>query len=431
MPASSACAGFRARYDGCVRVERLRGAVAHFVLPALALFAGIVAVLALLAVTISPAFLAGASPALLLGVFYALHRSTRPREPVAEGELTLRGDHVYVGARLVAHRSKLEGAVVVPHAPEGTLVRLVGRRAVDLRVEDVASGRAAVEALRFDAAHATAAFIVRASDIESYRRRLRWIVLWVLLPVALFLLAGALRSPAVAALALVGFLGMLVSVLALSSSRRCVVGTDGVLLTGFGAKDFVPIARIGEVEVDTVDLVLGNRARVVRLFDKGGLPLREILVDAMKDGPFQEGIHAAIDARAESLAERIREAQAVETGGGLVDERTLARDARPWTEWVSTLRGLSHHAATFRGGEPPRPEALLALVEDPTVAAWKRAAAAVAVSRTSAAKKRLRVVAAASAEPRLRVALEAAVEEDEARMADALEALEREPARRR
>lgn len=62
-------------------------------------------------------------------------------------------------------------------------------------------------------------------------------------------------------------------------------------------------------------------------------------------------------------------------------------------------------------------------MEDPTAPAWKRAAAAIAASARSTAHNRLRVVSAASADPHLRVALEAAAEEDEAQMAAALEEL--------
>ncbi|MBL8717580.1 MAG: hypothetical protein JNL79_16455 [Myxococcales bacterium] len=405
-------------------VEKLRSSVAHVGVPSLILFGSIAATLTALAIAISPALLAAISPTILVTVFYALHRSTKERKAECAGELSLRGDHVYVGDRVVAKRSALRSAVVVPHAREGTLVRLArGRSQVDLLVRGVAEGRAAVEELRFDAAHATASFVVRSRDVDAYRKRLKYVVLSVLAPILMFFAAGVLHSAAMAIAAMFGFVAMLVTALTLALSRTCVVGTDGILFGGVGKKEFIPLASVGEVEIDTIDLALGNQARVVRLYDKGGLVLREILVDALKNGPFQEGIHASIDARAQALAERIREAQEIAATGGAVDDRALAREAREPGDWVASLRALSRGRATFRGGEPPTEEALLALVEDPTAPAWKRAAAAIAASGRSTAHERLRVVSAASADPQLRVALEAAADEDEAQMASALEEL--------
>jgi hypothetical protein len=79
---------------------------------------------------------------------------------------------------------------------------------------------------------------------------------------------------------------------------------------------------------------------------------------------------------------------------------------------------------TFRRGDVDAAR-LWQTVEDGGVDAERRAAAAVALSRSldDEGKKRLRVAAGASAEPKLRVALEAAAEEDEPAMTKAIDRL--------
>ncbi len=85
---------------------------------------------------------------------------------------------------------------------------------------------------------------------------------------------------------------------------------------------------------------------------------------------------------------------------------------------------------TFRGAAAPTPEALLRVVEDASAKPVERVAAAIALAAAGdAARVRIRVVAEATAAPRLRVALEAVAREDE--VADALEALESESAAER
>jgi hypothetical protein len=111
---------------------------------------------------------------------------------------------------------------------------------------------------------------------------------------------------------------------------------------------------------------------------------------------------------------------------GAVDPRTLARGDREVGVWLGVLRSTLERSTGFRDAEPPSPDALLALVEDASARAIDRAAAAIALSRADASfKRRVRVVAETTAAPQLRVALEAAVEDDEQKLASALEEIER------
>ena len=405
-----------------MRVARLRGPIAHVVRPLVGLFGILMGVFAVLAATIHPSFLAGTSPALVISIFYALVRAGSERAVLSDGELSVEGDAICVGGAAVAKRSELRSAVVVPDTRDGTLVRLRRRTStVDLRVESVDDGRSLLEQLGFDAAHARASFVIRSGDLEAYRRRLRLVLASLAIPILELFATFSLRSSALAVATLVTFLAFIVLALSLALSTEAVVGTDGVLL---GRKRFVPLSRIANVELATIPFGLGNEARVVRLLDADGKAIKDIFVDMLKEGPMQEAVHAAVEARAQSLVERIREAKEVAARGAEVDERALARDAREGSAWVFTLRTLLGSAATFRGAEPPSEAALLALVEDATVPGWKRAAAAVAASRSPTARARLRVASEATAEPHLRIALRAAADEDEAEMATALERLE-------
>lgn len=153
----------------------------------------------------------------------------------------------------------------------------------------------------------------------------------------------------------------------------------------------------------------------------------QLLVDQKKQGPFQEGLQAEVDARAEALAERIREVLVVRNAAPRpMDRSALARDDRPVDEWVTRLRTLRDGKTTFRDAGPPTVDALLSIVEDVSSPAVERAAAAIALSKAPAeVKHRIRIAAESSAEPRLRVALEQAIDDRLEEIGVTLEELDR------
>lgn len=203
------------------------------------------------------------------------------------------------------------------------------------------------------------------------------------------------------------------------------VGTDGITLRRFGRERFIPLDGIARAEAGEGDNVMMTETAVVRLFDGHGSVVHELFVEQKKAGPYSERIHQTIDARARAIAERINETIRLRTHEATpFDRASLARGERDDRDWVRALRGLLKRAASFRDAGPPTEDALLAIVEDGSADAHDRAAAAIAIAR--AHPERIRVAADATAAPKLRVALEAALDDDDERVAAALRGLRRE-----
>lgn len=363
--------------------------------------------------------------AIIIGIFIAMSRFARVRPVLAGGLLSVRGGYVTVGARAILARDRITSGVVMP-GNEGTFVRLEQRAgtSIDLKVDDVEKGREALTALGLDPAHAVARFHVLATSQLAWKRRAWWALASVL-PILLGIpIAMMLHNPALIALA-----APLVVAMALSTivPARVTVGSDGISARRFGREEFIPLERVVDAIAVDGDPVFNATTAVVQLLDENGAVVRELVVDQKKEGPFTEAIHAAVDARARALAERIREVIALRRrAGDAFDRRTLARGDRETSAWVSELRTLLRRARGFRDAEPPTPEALLAIVEDASAQPIDRVAAAIALAPSGPDhRQRVRIAADATAAPALRIALEAAIDHDEQKLAGALDEIER------
>jgi hypothetical protein len=386
-----------------------------------------------LAAALHPVVIASAPIAVILSMLAMFTLAKRPRRRIARGEVRVDARGLHVGARLAVPAARLRDAIVVPGTSEGALVRIGrGVRSTDLAVGSVQDGRALLATLGLDAARSTAEVAIRAPDLEHYRKRTRAILYLVpFLPIAI-VLALAFGGVLVA-LPLAGMLTFLPIALSLAISGSVTVGTDGVLVRWLWLRRFIALDDVVDAEVGDGELVLNNLPRVVRLLRADGSVKDELLIDLWQDGPFQEPIRSGVEARAQAIAERIREAIAARREAIATAEiGALARARRPIEAWLTHLRGLLTRTETFRGEAPPSREALLQLVEDSTARPELRAAAAVAVTAAGqddeAARVRLRVAADTSAAPRLRIALRAAAERDDAELAAAMEEIEGEAA---
>jgi hypothetical protein len=95
-------------------------------------------------------------------------------------------------------------------------------------------------------------------------------------------------------------------------------------------------------------------------------------------------------------------------------------------ECVARLRKALVGDGSFRGVALTVPR-LLSIISDGDAPAWSRAAAGVALSAgDDDAREQLRLLSGGTVDERLRVALEAAADDDEAAMADALAAIDAE-----
>jgi hypothetical protein len=135
-----------------------------------------------------------------------------------------------------------------------------------------------------------------------------------------------------------------------------------------------------------------------------------------------------------SLVERIREARARHAEGAPPGNlaNVLGRGGREVGAWVSALAGVLGGASTFRTPAVPE-DRLWRIVEDPAQPSPVRAGAAVALRARldEGGRGRLRVAADACASAELREALEAAGEDDEPAIAQALAKIDPEEAPRR
>jgi hypothetical protein len=156
---------------------------------------------------------------------------------------------------------------------------------------------------------------------------------------------------------------------------------------------------------------------------------RETLRIVVSDG--RSGLGSGDDGRADLVAERIREAlESARRGDPAQDVALLARNAREIGVWVRALRAVAAGAVDHRTAPIPE-DRLWRIAEDPNASPTARAGAAVALtpSLDDAGKARIRVAADATASPKLRVALEAAAETDEAALEHALAELDAEERR--
>lgn len=170
---------------------------------------------------------------------------------------------------------------------------------------------------------------------------------------------------------------------------RILVGADGVLVK-LAPLGFIPYADIERVEATaTGGAIVRRSGGVVRW--------------------------AALGITAAAIRERVEEGLAAHrTAAAHADPLALvARSGRSARAWLDALRGLVNDR-DYRDGAVPD-EALWKIAEDPTAEPTSRAGAAVILKARGGDGARVRIEAAAkaTAQPRMRVALEAVAEDDE------------------
>lgn len=198
------------------------------------------------------------------------------------------------------------------------------------------------------------------------------------------------------------------------------VGGDGVLVEWLRWKRFIPI---GDIRFGTIyDEGMGRNRRVGVL-----LTLRE--------GELRIPVGSRWEMEsAKALLERIEEVRSAK-GAKAIGESAAAegflaqivRTTQSTKEWLAELRAIGTGELATHRVAPVAPETLLRVVEDPGAPPPARVAAAVALksSGDGDAAKRVRVAAETAAHPKLRVALERSLEEDEDALAEAVDDLQK------
>jgi hypothetical protein len=343
------------------------------------------------------------------------------------GKVSIDGDVVRLGRRVVAKRGEITNAISSTRNGRG-LVRLSrGWAGIDVELElaGEAEAKALLEGLRLDPAHRTAHLVASGGTPGEAARRsaIAVVVLSAIAVAPVFLGVVGLLSTAFAILATFIF--------AFRSFTTLTVGVDGVLVhRAFSRDRFIPYKEIETVRSDggVLEIVTKGRDAPLRLH-LGGLGSR---LDRAVYGDDHEF-------RLRAFTERVSEAMRNRSDATPFAPERLARGGRPVSKWLRDLRGVDEETAGFRDNAVP-PDVLLGVVENPAALPTARAGAAVALGarldQDHAAgegelRARLRVAADACASPALRVALTAAArvetDPDDERLVDALGRLDDDP----
>jgi hypothetical protein len=327
-----------------------------------------------------------------------------------------RGELVHVGAsreglvlegRTIPHRKLRSGFVL--QDGQGRMLARIERRwrdPIDFVVAHHREGRDLLTALGFDALQTTATFRGAALPLA---RPFRFIFATIAALVAALMLSMAIHFN----------LLMLVFVLAVGVSvfpSYIDVGADGVLARWGLIRRFFPAREIVGTSL-YVDAFGRSRIAGVKLHLRSGEEVKLPL-----------GSSLWTEDKSAMLVERIRHViSATRTPGAVAEQAMLARgDASP-KAWVERLRSLGAGANATLRVAPVRQDALWEMIDDHAADPETRAAAAVALapSLDEGGRIRLAQTAQATAEPRLRVVLDAALADDEEALEDALAGVER------
>jgi hypothetical protein len=349
----------------------------------------------------------------LAAMAYAWRRNFRPI--VKDVDVRADATGVHVGDRFVP-RSEIRAGLIVPRMAPGVLLRRRLRAAIELQAASTEEARSLLRALGLDVSQTVARFST-LSRVMSKRRY--GMTLGVSIG-AFVLIATRMMGPH--PLSPIGFAMVMAAVIAGAllalAPTRLDVGADGIALRWLGRTRF-----IGYEDIDVV-------SRFDRSWGRSRLMGVSLLLRSNEEVliPITSNEWGNWDSL-RIIEERINEGMAsFREGGAAADAALLKRGERAMSDWIAALRSLGAGAnADLRTAPVPR-DRLFRIVEDPAATPADRAAAAVALGGDldDDGRTRLKAVAAATAAPRLRIAIEKAAEPDLAAVEEALAALEAE-----
>lgn len=281
------------------------------------------------------------------------------------------------------------------------------------------------------AARAEAGRVVRRHRIaRGTLRDARRVILVVVAMVGLYMFGAALAislfhlSGAQMAAVPIGLLITILSVIGfINLPGRLLIGAEGMLIDWRGERRYVGFAELAELAVYTERS--GGKTFI-------GVGLTLVAGETVKL-PLGEDQFGA-DARAAAICADATQALHRYRKGGLRENASeLERGDRTVEAWLTRLRSIAAGANAGPRAAVVTDERLWRIVEDPAAGAGVRAGAAAALASNSdpRAKERLRVAAADTAEPRLRVALESAAAGDDDALLAALAEVDAQPTPKR
>lgn len=363
-----------------------------------------------------PAMVAALAGALAM-VLYSKEIVSGERTHRVSMDVRVEGDTLVLAKRRI-RRSKVRNAVVL-RKPNGLShvcleVGAFQRRVVFEMPEDEATEL--LNRWGVDVAQRRATFTTLSPYVRKRRFYFATIVGVIVSHVGAAIIAALTQEPA--ALALL-FLPMVFLILIVAPSR-VQVGADGIVITWLGRRRFLPYSQIERVEPFRPSKQRGDVG--VRVHSANG----EEIPIVTGQRPFDDGTEMRLLARIEQARSRSQTSAPAEA------RAKLARQDRAVDQWLADLRGLGAGARDAHRTAATHPDELAAALDSADVDPATRIGAAVAwvASTDASAKARVRIAAEASASPHLAKALNAAAEEDDAALADAIIALEGKLARR-
>ena len=332
------------------------------------------------------------------------------------GALRVDGEGVRWNGALIRRRKAIATGVVLPRlASQSEASRARVRLSppfgliTEFGVADEHEGRAVLRALGLDASQTAVRFFFNSRFApRTYRANMI---------VGAFVGVGVVATMVVAhvvphfrpfAIALA--VPVFAAAVAISIPTRALVGTDGILVRQLGTTRYIAYRAIDRLEMIDAGVIV---------IERNGAATRLERTVAGKVG--RELMRAERDA----FVTRVEQARAASsTPSTRVDPAAVARREQSAAEWIASLRALVHAEGGMRTAPIVRDQ-LFDLVGDARLDAASRAgaAAAMGLARVATDRARLRVMAATTAQPKLRVVIEAAANGDEEALRDALDAV--------
>jgi hypothetical protein len=337
-----------------------------------------------------------------VGPFLELVRDGRPpiigAARVGDRGLEVNGDRI-------ARRDDIIDAKLFPQLRAELALTLRDGRTLVVVIRSLDDARRALDALGRGPANATAAFSLESRALTSPPIASALFAAFLATLTLPYFLRGHVGS-APGILLTTTLLAILTVIAVVPTHAR--VGTDGIVVRWLSTTRMLSLSDVTSVEATAYGISL-------RRADGSCTELR---VGYLVPRPGTVG----------ALAERI---DGVLSGRGAAADAlvatTLSRGTQSARDWVYALRQLCARELGFRAPAVVA-DRLWPLVEDAAADPSTRVAAAVALAPTldDESRARVRVAASASASPKLRVALEAAADDDVERVVDALTQLQRD-----
>jgi hypothetical protein len=365
------------------------------------------------------------SPPLIIGgvIGSLMAFSQNPWTTEVPGDFEAGPEGLFEGGRLLVPGEEIRAGFVVPDPPHGPRVRIQRKMKlpVEIRVRDEAEGRELLRALGLDATQKAATFSTPSRALTDPL----WSIVLGVGFAATFMLLGlltrtiGLHGPGIQLPILGAYLGFM-----FLTRTGITVGADGILRSWMGKKEFWSygdIESVGPFIDDSfwrkqkwqgIELVLRSGGKV-RIPISSKQSLQKSNLDLII-----QRIHEAMESHRQ--------------GDPAAETALLARQARTVSDWIQSLRAIGSGANADHRTAPVAPERLFRIVEDPSLTASARAGAAVALGTglDATGKVRLKGAAGATAAPKLRIAIEAAADGDDAALIEALSAIEGEAEKR-